>query len=325
MTVSVLINSHNYRTYLREAVQSVLDQTHQADQIVIVDDGSSDGSVEDLREHFGQVAGVEIISQRNGGQLAAIVTGFLRATGDLIFLLDADDRYQRDHIAKVMSVYQSRSDVDFVFTGLQEFGESTRRRLFHSRDHHFGMGIARSFNQVEWVGASTSTLSCRRGVFEILLPILRDLTPLWRLRADDCLVRGSAAIGARKYFLAITTVDYRIHRTNNHVSKTPTQASQWQHWFRTAGFINRVHAHVGIDARVLRWTHKEFSSIPEPSEEDFASYCSVLKNAPGLSWLMKAGMYWRMRQHFRATRQKRECAPEPAEISYRLAPSPHKN
>src|SRR5437868_77143 len=110
MTVSVVINAYNYANYLVEAVESALAQSRKPDQIVIVDDGSTDRTLEIAKQQFGTRPDVLIITQRNGGQLAAMVTGFLHATGDIFFMLDADDRYQPDHLAKVMAVYETRSD-----------------------------------------------------------------------------------------------------------------------------------------------------------------------------------------------------------------------
>ena len=89
-SVSVIITNHNYADYLDAAIESAVAQreTGLDVQVVVVDDGSTDGSA-DVLERWDER--VEVVRRPNGGQAAAFNTGFERATGEIVFFLDADD------------------------------------------------------------------------------------------------------------------------------------------------------------------------------------------------------------------------------------------
>lgn len=297
VTISVLINSFNYGQYIVEAVESVLRQTRRPDQIIVVDDGSTDGTAGKVEQTFRATPGFELVVQPNRGQLAAIVAGFQRATGDVIFLLDADDRYQPDHVARVMKAYEERKDVDFVFTGMTEFGARSEQRLYHSKDHYFASSVIRSLNASEWLGEATSALSCRRWVLDSLRPVLSDLAPQWKIRADDCIIRGASAAGARKLFLAHTTVDYRVHGANSFASKSLDLTQHRRHWIRTYCFMNRVNNHLGLTPEMVRHAHLEFAQIPHPRRADYDSYWKLVRGDSELSLPTKLRMWRQMKRH----------------------------
>jgi len=98
MRISVVIPSYNRRHTLDRAIQSVIDQTSPADEIILVDDGSSDGSSEVVRRNYPQV---RIIQQANHGVSAARNRGIAAANYEWIALLDSDDSWQANKIRRV--------------------------------------------------------------------------------------------------------------------------------------------------------------------------------------------------------------------------------
>jgi glycosyltransferase involved in cell wall biosynthesis len=86
--VSVIITNHNYDRWLAIAIESALTQTHPDVEVIVVDDGSTDDSVAVCARYEDQV---QVIYTANGGQAAAVNTGFKRCSGDLVIFLDADD------------------------------------------------------------------------------------------------------------------------------------------------------------------------------------------------------------------------------------------
>jgi glycosyltransferase involved in cell wall biosynthesis len=87
--VSVLVPSYNSEPYLQECLESALAQTYPRVEIVVVDDGSTDSSL-NIAKGF-ESRGVRVISQNNRGQAGALNTAFDVSTGDYIQYLDADD------------------------------------------------------------------------------------------------------------------------------------------------------------------------------------------------------------------------------------------
>jgi glycosyltransferase involved in cell wall biosynthesis len=86
--VSVVITTYNHAAFIGEAIQSVLDQTHAAAEIIVVDDGSTDDTASIVRGF----TGVRYLRKRNEGPSAARNTGLQHGTGEFIVFLDADDR-----------------------------------------------------------------------------------------------------------------------------------------------------------------------------------------------------------------------------------------
>lgn len=87
-SVSIVINNYNYEQYLKDAIDSALNQTVRAREIVVVDDGSTDDS-KAIIESYGDL--IFPVFQENGGQRKAYNSGFRVTSGDLILFLDADD------------------------------------------------------------------------------------------------------------------------------------------------------------------------------------------------------------------------------------------
>jgi len=86
--VSIIIPCYNAERYVRETIESALSQTRPADEILVIDDGSTDRSVE-VAASFGD--SVQVIRQSNGGSSVARNKGIEHATGDYLLFLDADD------------------------------------------------------------------------------------------------------------------------------------------------------------------------------------------------------------------------------------------
>ncbi len=97
--VSVIIPVYNTERFVAETIQSVLNQTYPHIEIICVNDGSTDGSLEVLSS-FGSK--IKIISQKNQGVAQARNTGVKVAHGTIIGLLDADDLWPTNHVALLL-------------------------------------------------------------------------------------------------------------------------------------------------------------------------------------------------------------------------------
>lgn len=89
VTFTILINNYNYGRFLAKAIQSALDQTWPQVQVLVVDDGSSDDSLEIAARFAG--SNYMVLAKPNGGQNSAIACGLVRARGDYTIILDSDD------------------------------------------------------------------------------------------------------------------------------------------------------------------------------------------------------------------------------------------
>lgn len=111
---------YNGRSYLVEAVDSILAQTRAADEIIVVDDGSTDGGAELLVSYGPKV---QVIRQANAGAATALNRGIARATGDALAFLDADDLWVPDKLERQESVLLANESIDCVFGLIRQFDE----------------------------------------------------------------------------------------------------------------------------------------------------------------------------------------------------------
>lgn len=124
--ISVVITTHNFVEYLQQAVQSILDQTFQATEIIIVDDGSTDGTGRLGRQLEDRWKGIQYIYQENQGASVAANTGIAVAKGRYITVLDGDDWMAPTRLEKLYALALEHAhsviydDVMFVHNGRQE-------------------------------------------------------------------------------------------------------------------------------------------------------------------------------------------------------------
>ena len=116
-TISVIIAVYNGAATIRKAVQSVLDQSYAAHEVIVVDDGSADDTAAVVREFGGRV---RYVHQTNAGVSAARNAGATVASGDWLAFLDADDWYYRDRLLWHAQWIERDPRLDFL-TGDYEY------------------------------------------------------------------------------------------------------------------------------------------------------------------------------------------------------------
>jgi glycosyltransferase involved in cell wall biosynthesis len=116
-SVSVVIPVRDGARFLEEAVASVAQQTRAAREVIVVDDGSADGSAE-IAARLGAL--VERQPQR--GPAAARNRGVELATGGLVSFLDADDVWPEDKLERQVATLDARPDVELLFGHVRQFG-----------------------------------------------------------------------------------------------------------------------------------------------------------------------------------------------------------
>jgi len=112
---TIVIPVYNGETTLREAIDSALSQTYGAFEVLVVDDGSTDGSADIVRSYSDRK--LRMVQQPNGGLNSARNTGIRMAKGNLIGLLDADDIWAPEKLAKQITHLQSDPKVGLSFAG----------------------------------------------------------------------------------------------------------------------------------------------------------------------------------------------------------------
>ena len=117
--ISALIPTYNRRSYIQRAIQSILAQTLPVDEIIVIDDGSTDGTAEEIARQFGER--VRVVRQVNQGVAGARRRGVLEAKGEWVAFLDSDDEWTPDRNgALTLTIENIPADVAWIFGNTME-------------------------------------------------------------------------------------------------------------------------------------------------------------------------------------------------------------
>ncbi len=142
--VSLIVPCYNAAPWLAETLESALAQTLQPCEIIVVDDGSTDGSLAVAR-HF-EPCGVHVITQANAGAATARNTGLQHATGDYVQFLDADDLLDADKLEQQVRLLRAHGDDGIATCAWARF---TRDSAAAEPDPH--RELWRDLDPVQWM------------------------------------------------------------------------------------------------------------------------------------------------------------------------------
>jgi glycosyltransferase involved in cell wall biosynthesis len=163
--VSIVVVSYNNWPIVELTVQSALCQSYVPVEIIVVDNGSIDGSVGELRERFKER--ITLIQQANTGDAGAYNTGFKYARGEFIQFIDGDDVLTPYKIEKQMEVMRTRPETDIVYGDTRLFQERAGEAEFNDTDTGPEEDLLRTVLEscANYFGNTLGTLF-RRKVFE---------------------------------------------------------------------------------------------------------------------------------------------------------------
>jgi glycosyltransferase involved in cell wall biosynthesis len=161
--VSVVIPTYNYHQFVVEAVESVLAQTYQPLEIIVVDDGSTDGTRAELERFEGRI---RYLFQENRGLPAARNRGIRAAEGEYVALLDADDLWAPTKIAKQVAVLERSPQVGLVFCGLTRVDVASGQSTIRHCPPDLRGDVRRQLLQRNCVTGSASAALVRRACFD---------------------------------------------------------------------------------------------------------------------------------------------------------------
>lgn len=133
--VTVYITNYNYHKFLPSAIDSVVNQTYSNIELILVDDGSTDGSL-GLIEEYRKNIDFKLIKNKRKGLIGGCNDALRIATGDLIVRLDADDYFELNAIELMVEEFQLDSELDLVFPDYY-IVNSENKRISERRRHDF--------------------------------------------------------------------------------------------------------------------------------------------------------------------------------------------
>ncbi len=205
--VSIITPSFNQARYLEATIQSVLEQDYPHIEYIIVDGGSSDGSVDVIKKYAGRLAWW--VSEQDKGQTDAINKGFNRASGEILAWLNSDDTYNPGAVSAAVKYLTENPDVAMVYADCNYINEQG--------------GVIGKFNSAQtdhrrlregYVHIPQQTMFFRANYWQELGP----LDPSFYFAMDYDLWTRIAARAPIKYLAGQTWANFRIHTSGKTTS-----------------------------------------------------------------------------------------------------------
>jgi glycosyltransferase involved in cell wall biosynthesis len=223
---SVVIVNYNYEAYIAAAIDSALAQSHEPLEIIVVDDGSSDGSRQIISAYGERI---RKIFQPNAGQGAAYNAGWKAACGKFILFLDSDDVLQQDAVTKIVSAFKNCNAVKAQFY-LQQVDRNLQPTGYLLPSYGFSALDTRQ--QITkygyYVCPPASGNAYRKSFLDQIMPIAD--TQLYR-RAADGYTTGLAGVAGRVVSIPEILGYYRVHGDNGGGEGGVKSAQQLHHMF----------------------------------------------------------------------------------------------
>ena len=155
--VSIILPTFNRENLLGRAIASILNQTLKSWELIIVDDGSGDGTFSLINEYQKKYSNIRYLRHPNKKLPLSLNTGIQASCGEFITFIGSDDEYKPEHLKLRYNYLNENPDVDLVHGGIEIIGDpyvkdkNDLSRKIHLKDCHIG-----------------GTFFCRRKVFEEL-------------------------------------------------------------------------------------------------------------------------------------------------------------
>jgi glycosyltransferase involved in cell wall biosynthesis len=278
MKISVIIPNYNYGRFIEDAIKSIYNnELAFLHEIIVINDGSTDNSkeiIERLQKIYDKIV---VIDKENGGQFSCLRKGFENATGDIITLLDPDDRYEPSYFKKIIEVYQEIPYVDFVYVGYNNVGGRNTTILKAKEDYHIGCSSLMTAITGKHFWSITSTMSLRKSLARQIIALPSEYDWMFRSRGDTIIENAAILIGSYRYYIAETLMIRQIHDKNFSHFQDACRISElrFREGFRRirAFFIN--YYNLPLNSIVL--LKREYQSLRFKNKEIFQQYIKAAK------------------------------------------------
>lgn len=131
--ISVILPTYNVEAYISETLSSLFNQPVPLFEVIVLNDGCTDGTLEVIREHFGNRHELRIVSQDNQGVGEARHHGLSVATGEYVFFCDPDDVIDPGLFAEFAARYEADPSLELFYFSKRSFTEGSNGRSFNRR------------------------------------------------------------------------------------------------------------------------------------------------------------------------------------------------
>ena len=126
MKISIVVASYNYADYIEETIKSVINQTYSDWELVIVDDGSSDDSLQIIEKYCNQDNRIKLYTHpnhENKGLKETLLLGISKAESEWVAFLESDDSLREDYLEKKADIANKYPEIGLIFNGVEFIGD----------------------------------------------------------------------------------------------------------------------------------------------------------------------------------------------------------
>jgi glycosyltransferase involved in cell wall biosynthesis len=204
--VSVIIPVYNGDRYLSEAIESVLQQTYQPLEVIVVDDGSTDNTAAVARQFENAI---RYLYQENGGTAAARNAGIALSQGGFLAFLDADDLWLKNKLEIQMSAFEEQPALDLVSGQVEQFYSPDLDQMLRDTIHCPPDPIP---------GCIPSALVLKKEAFERV----GNFSTVWKVAEFPDWYARATESGIVTHMLSDVVAKRRIHATNKGIQHKQT-------------------------------------------------------------------------------------------------------
>lgn len=247
--VSIVITSYNYGRFLGAAIDSALNQTHPAVEVIVVDDGSTDDSQEVIAGYGDRILPV---LRENGGEASAFNAGVAASKGSIVCFLDSDDIFVPEKVTRVIEVFARHLQIGSCFHTLRALNETdtdasfaciapTGEHDYRARARHGEMPV---------IASAMSGMCFRRTLLNTIAPI----PELKRSAIGEHYIKWTALALQPTYFLDELLALRRVHGDNSYTARA-TNVVKARHHIVQACWMREQFPDL-----LARWADKVFAN-----------------------------------------------------------------
>lgn len=129
MKISIIITSYNYEKFIAQAIESVINQTYSDWELLVVDDGSKDNSVNIIKEYCQKDPRIKLLIHpggKNKGLNNSLLLGIENAQYDWVVFLESDDYLAQNYLEEKIKFAQNHPNCEFIYNDIEYFGDKKR-------------------------------------------------------------------------------------------------------------------------------------------------------------------------------------------------------
>lgn len=211
MQFSILVPVYNVKSYLPECIESIVNQTFQDFEVILVDDGSDDGS-EKLCDQYGEkYKNIKVIHKKNQGLISARRMAMQQAKGEYCVFCDSDDFLEKNALEELNQVIYSNSP-DMIIYNANLYNEDKEKKNFFTHVFQEGMVEKESVIDLLLLTYKVNSL-CLKAVRHSILDVHKDYSPHYQYNYGEDLLQSIPLVlkAVHIYYLDKELYNYRTN------------------------------------------------------------------------------------------------------------------